>query len=131
MILSYLIPKLEVHFAGHFHVSGTVVTFPEKHPAVGNVEVRDDGDELTLYAGNFTHLHFSNYDSSLSKAQAAETIADDAVAFLIKLFADGIVMWGSHCGRGGCYDREASPSSTFSSKHGQEYVWSGPISKQG
>lgn len=131
MILRHLIPKLETLFPGHFHVSGTVVTFPEKHPAVGSVEVHDEVEELTVYAGNFSHLHFSSYDNSLSKEEAAERIADDALAFLIKLFADKIVMWGSHSGRGGCYERDAGPSSTFSFKRGQEYVWSGPISKQG
>ena len=131
MVLRHLIPKLEAHFPGQFHVAGTVLSFPEKHPLVGSVEVHDDAEELTVYAGNFSHLHFSSYDSSLSKEQAAERIADDTLAFLIKLFADQIVMWGSHGGRGGCYERETGPSSIFSFNRGQEYVWSGPISKQG
>jgi hypothetical protein len=131
MILRYLIPKLEAHFPGQFSVSGAVVTFPAKHAAVGSVEVHDDAEELTVYAGSFTHLHFSSYDSSLSKQQAAERIADDALLFLIKLFEDRIVMWGSHAGRGGCYEREAGPSSIFSFSRGQEYVWSGPVSKLG
>jgi hypothetical protein len=131
MILRHLIPKLEAHFAGQFSVSGAVVTFPERHAAVGSVEIHDDAEELTVYVGSFTHVHFSNYDSSLSKEQAAERIADDALAFLIKLFVDQIVMWGSHGGRGGCYEREAGPSSIFSFSRGQEYVWSGPVSKRG
>ncbi len=131
MILRHLIPKLDAHFPGQFRAAGAVVTFPAKNSAVGSVEMHDDGEELMVYAGNFSHLHFSSYDTSLSKEQAAEKIADDALAFLIKLFADKIVMWGSHAGRGGCYDRETGPSSIFSFKRGQEYVWSGPISKQG
>ena len=131
MILGHLIPKLETHLPGQFHVTETVVTFPEKHPEVGSVEVHDDGEELTVYAGNFTHLHFSSYDNSLSREQTAERIADDALAFLIDLFADRIIMWGSHDGRGGCYERETGPTSIFSSGRGQEYVWSGPVSKQG
>ncbi len=131
MILRHLIPKLDAHFPGQFHSTEAVVTFPAKHSAVGSVEVHDNGEELTVYAGNFSHLHFSSYDGSLSKEQAAERIADDALAFLTKLFADKIVMWGSHGGRGGCYEREAGPSSIFSFKRGQEYVWSGPVPKQG
>ena len=131
MILRHLIRKLDTHFPGQFHIAEAAVTFPPKHSAVGSVEVHDDGEELTVYAGNFSHLHFSNYDESLSKEQAAECIADDVLAFLTKLFADKIVMWGSHGGRGGCYEREGKPSSIFSFKRGQEYVWSGPIAKQG
>lgn len=107
------------------------MTFPEKHPAVGSVEVHDDAEELTVYAGNFTHVHFSSFDSALSVEQAAEHIAEDTVAFLSKLFADEIVLWGSSRGCGGWYERATGPSSFFSFMRGQEYVWSGPISAQG
>lgn len=131
MLLPYLIPKLEAHFPGQFSVVGTVVSFPAKYPAVGNLEVHDDAEELTVYAGNFTHLHFSSYDSSLSAAEAAERIAEDVFVFLVKMFSDQIVMWGSQTGRGGCYEREAGPTSIFSFARGEEYVWSGPLAKQG
>jgi hypothetical protein len=131
MLLEHLIPKLEAQFPGRFSVSGDVVLFPQKHAAVGCVEVHDDDDELTVMVGNFTHIHFANYESSLSRTQVAERIAEDALAFLIKLFADKIVMWGSHSGRGGCYEREAGPRSILSFGRGQEYVWSGPILEQG
>ena len=131
MILRHLIPKLEAAFPGQFSVAGDVVTFPQKHPAVGCVEVHDDAEELTVYAGNFTHVHFSSFDSTLSAEQAEARIADDTVAFLRKLFTDEIVLWGSLRGRGGCYERATGPSSFFSFMRGQEYVWSGPISAQG
>ena len=48
MVLRHLIPKLEAHFPGQFHVAGTVLSFPEKHPLVGSVEVHDDAEELTV-----------------------------------------------------------------------------------
>lgn len=125
MILNLLIPKLERHFPGRFSVAGAVVSFPAQHPEVGDVEVHDDVQELTVHAGNFTHIHFSNYDAALSKEQAADQVAEDALEFLMKLFADQIVMWGSHDRGGGCYDRETGSSSSFD--RGQEFVWSGPI----
>lgn len=131
MILKHLIPKLEAAFPRQFSVAGDVVTFPEKHPAVGCVEVHNDAEELTVYAGNFTHVHFSSFDSALSAEQAAERIAENSLAFLSKLFADEIVLWGSLRGRGGCYERATGPNSLFSFMRGQEYVWSGPISAQG
>ncbi len=131
MILRHLISKLEAHFPGRFSLSDRVVRFPEKHSAVGSVEIHDDAEELTIYAGKFTHVHFSNYDSSLTKEQAAEQIANDALAFFVKLFSDQIVMWGSLRGRGGCYERERGPRSVFSFARGQEYVWSGPVKRHG
>jgi hypothetical protein len=130
MLLRHLIPKIETAFPGQFSVAGDVVTFPEKHLAVGCVEVHDNAEELTLYVGNFTHVHFSSFDSTLSTEQAAEHIAEDTLSFLRKLFADQIVLWGSSRGRGGCYERATGPSSPLSVMRGQEYVWSGPISPQ-
>lgn len=131
MLLSHLVPRLEAEFPSQFRVAGNIVSFPAKHPAVGSVEVHDDAEELTVYVGNFTHIHFSNYDSTLSAERAAERIAADTLALLIRLFADQIVMWGSHRGCGGCYEREKGSNSDFSFNRGQEYVWSGPISKNG
>lgn len=131
MLLDHLITKLEAQFAGQYSVAEGVVSFPAKHQDVGSVEVHDDAEELTVYAGHFTHLHFSSFDSSLTPQQAAERIAEDVTAFLVRLFSDQVVLWGSHGGRGGCYERGTGPTSIFSFRRGQEYVWSGPIPKQG
>ncbi len=68
--------------------------FPAVHPAVGNLEIYDDGNELTLVAGNFTHGHFSNYDENLSVDQKESAIVDAVVSFLEDLFADRVVLWG-------------------------------------
>src|SRR5271154_6378259 len=135
MIFDSLIPKLKEHFSNRglrVEISPDArVMFPCVHPEVGDIEIRDDGDELTVYAGNFTHGHFSNYDEKLSKEQKAEQISEDAVAFLKDVFEDQIVFWGSHRGSGGWHQR-GKPNKFFRTgifgKPKKEYVWSGPLS---
>jgi hypothetical protein len=130
MISDSLIPKLQQRFPSRGLKVGAppqpCATFPAIHPEVGDVVISDDGYELTLEAGNFTHSHFSNYDNSLSETQKAERIAEDVSQFLEELFADRVILWGSHAGSGGWYPRDAEPSELFSG-HGELYVWSGPI----
>ena len=91
---------------------------------VGDIEIYDDGDELTAVLGNFTHCHFSNYENGLSLEQKAERIADDAAGFLVDLFANQIVVWGSHQGGGGFY-RVGHGQGL--GKDLERYVWSGPL----
>jgi len=65
MISAILIPMLEQRFPGRGVKSdarpGPCMTFPAAHPEVGDIQIYDDGDEITLLAGNFTHGHFSNH----------------------------------------------------------------------
>src|SRR5262245_48711562 len=102
MISDVLIPKLQQRFSGRGLRVGSApspfAVFPAAHPEVGDVQIYDDGDELTLVAGNFTHGHFSNYEDALSAKQKAEQVSEDVVNFLEDLFADRIVLWGSHKG---------------------------------
>lgn len=100
------------------------VTFPAKHPSVGDILIYDEGDEITLVAGNFTHGHFSNYDD-IPVQQKEKLIAEKVSAFLEKLFSDKVILWGSHTGIGGW--QEADPESPKRWKHKNEHVWSGPL----
>jgi len=134
MIFDYLIPKLKEHFPNQGLLVESSpearVVFSCMHPEVGDIEIHDDGDELTVYAGNFTHSHFSNYDEKLSKEQKAAQIAEDAVTFLKDVFADRIVFWGSHHVIGGWHQRGESNEflrTGILGKSKKEYVWSGPL----
>jgi hypothetical protein len=100
-----------------------IAVFAAQHPQVGDVEIFDDGSEATLVAGHFTHGHFSDF-SSKSPAEAEQNVVDDIVDFLDRLFADQVVLWGSHRSRGGWYNRENEKSGSVK---GQRYVWSGPL----
>jgi hypothetical protein len=100
------------------------LTIPAAHPDVGDVVLQDDDEEITAYVGHFTHSHFANYDN-IPTADKEKMIAEDVVTFLDDLFADRIVMWGSHRGMGGWHSID-SPSAL--SVGGKKYVWSGPRS---
>lgn len=101
------------------------VVFEAVHPDVGSIQIFDDGAEATVIAGNFTHGHFSDFDSK-SIEDAEKRIVHDVIEFLERLFTDEIVLWGSHRGGGGWYDR--SKAGKLSQGTGQAlYVWSGPL----
>ena len=127
-ISSLLIDQIPTRLPGvSFRAGNTpdaVVVFPAAHPDFGNVEIYDDGDELTVYVGNFTHSHFSNY-SDASDAEKAKEIVDSTISFLSDIFKDHLVFWGSHNSRGGGLRRDELPNPGFSTK-GPLYVWSGP-----
>jgi len=90
---------------------------------VGDVQITDDGDEVTLVAGNFTHSHFSNYDE-IPVEKKEKMIAEDVADFLDKLLSDQVVLWGSHQGGGGW--RVVDRAFPDEPRHRNEYVWSGP-----
>jgi hypothetical protein len=127
MISEKLMPRLQERFPGRplrfAAPPEPVAVFVAAHSEVGDIQIFDDGSEITLVAGHFTHGHFSDYDSK-SADEAEERIVGDVVAFLERLFADRIVLWGSHRGSGGWYDRDRQPSPFV---NGPLYVWSGPL----
>jgi hypothetical protein len=96
--------------------------FPAAHPDVGDIRVCDDGDEVTVYAGNFTHGHFSNYDD-IPEQQKATLISENVIDFLEAVFADRVGFWGSHKAGGGWRRLDIGPQKE---PKAFEYVWSGP-----
>jgi hypothetical protein len=96
--------------------------FPAAHPEVGDIQVCDDGDEVTVYAGNFTHGHFSNYDD-LPEGDKARDISESVIDFLEAVFADRVAFWGSHKTGGGWRRLDIG---TQEKPKASEYVWSGP-----
>jgi len=102
--------------------------FPAKHPDVGDIELYDDGDELTVVLGHFTHRHFGSYDEGISDIERAGLIAKECVDFLREIFADQVVFFGSHAGGGGS-GRRGEPRSFISQRlFGRKtFVWSGPL----
>jgi hypothetical protein len=114
---------------------GRVIIITGPCAEVGNIEIQDDEYELTVFVGNFTHWHVGCYEEGYSELEKAEYIASRVVEFLSDLFSDKIVMWGSHSGGGGFYNREEAPQKSksgwfgFGGKDGErsEWVWSGRI----
>lgn len=113
--------------------AGVVLVFPALHPDVGDIEVHENGDELIVMVGNFTHTHFQNYDQGLSNAERAERIAEDVAAFLKEVFSDRIEFFGSHTGAGGWRKRKPKERGILSKVvfGSKTYVWSGPVANDG
>jgi hypothetical protein len=126
VIADTLFPMLRERFAGRGLRIETqprvCAIFPAAHPEVGDIQVCDDGDEVTLYAGNFTHGHFSNYDK-IPEQEKAKEISDSVVEFLEAVFADRVAFWGSHKTGGGWRRLDAGLQEK---PEASEYVWSGP-----
>lgn len=106
-----------------------VVVIPAAHPDVGDIQIFDDGDEFTIIVGNFTHSHISDFNAQ-SQQEAEQQSVNNVVGFLEQLFADQIVLWGSHKSSGGWYDRERVNMQRQRLTEGKKlYVWSGPLDR--
>ena len=133
---SVLLPKLKEHFADRSFRSAPgespMAVFPCEHPDVGDIEIHDDVDELTVVLGNFTHTHFANYDDDASDSDKADKICESLIELLEAVFADRIELYGSHKGAGGFKrlgEKERGKLSRvfFGTK---SFVWSGPLNDQ-
>lgn len=135
-LISVLVPKLMTRFPNREILLGVApgadVVFRAENPVVGNVEIRDDGDELTVTIGGFTHRHFACYAGGLSEADKAHAVTDEVVAYLDDLFSDRIEFYGSKCG-GGARHRDGTTRGFFSKLFfgRKTYVWSGPVKDDG
>ena len=67
----------------------------------GDLELYDDGDEVTIVFGRFTHSHFSNYEDDLSLSEKEDRIAEDVFGVISATLDDELEFWGSHQGSGG------------------------------
>ena len=131
MLFDLLIPQLRERFPDRpFRLETTPhlqLVFPAVHSAVGDLVIMEEGDELILIAGNFTHGHFANYDYDKSVEYKAEVITRDILRFLTDLFADRVILWGSHRGGGGWYPRDLEGDQLSPRRAGPLCVWSGPL----
>ena len=71
----------------------------------GDIELYDDGDEVTIVFGRFTHSHYSNYDD-IPLEQKEDQIAEDVFDVITDTLNDKLEFWGSHEGSGGGQDAE-------------------------
>jgi hypothetical protein len=138
MLLAHLIKKLAEYFpnlAWTLSQDSRVLTIQSPCQEVGSVEIQDDDDELTVFVGNFTHWHVGCYEENFSALDKTEYIATNVAEFLTDLFNDKIVMWGSHSGGGGFYNRDEAPRKSKKGWFGfgevkddkNEWVWTGKL----
>ena len=135
MIRDVLIPELERRFgAGSSRIGESpVVVFPAKHRDVGDVQIWDDSDEVTLGVGDITHGHFNPYDRTLSQDEIDRKVTQVVTEFLHALFSDRVLLWKSRSGHTGGWARldlgeEDDEHDVIShiEKDAVCFVWSGP-----
>ncbi len=126
-----LLAELTRRFGDAFHPGDdphTVAIFPAAHPEVGDVIVRDEGDEAIVFLGDITHEHFSSDVDAEFDTARAEEVARDVADFLSELFADRILLWQAFFGWIGGYRLlPAVDRSRYLERWARCCRWSGPI----
>ncbi len=69
---------------------------------VGDIQIRDDGDEATVSLGLHTHFHVNPYDRGMPDDIRAKWIAEQILEFLEHLLSDRVLVWSVR-GRSGGY----------------------------
>jgi hypothetical protein len=132
-------PKLAERFAGRGmrleEGPPQSVVFPAICADVGDLVITDDGDELTVVFGRFTHHHYGwDYPypprNDIERANFEEAI-ENLVKDLTALFGDRVVMYGGRSGVGGQLHWLREEPSWIPPGYGQKYVWSGPFRGNG
>ena len=100
--------------------------FTAKHPAVGNVSIAQDGNELIVSVGDITHGHFASYEDNLSEKEHETVIALELIDFLADLFDDKILLFKARWG-GGWSRVEYGFKENFITGRRTWFNWSGPI----
>ena len=127
MISDILFPEIEKRFPSLGYrkedEDGPMFVIPPKFEDYGTTYIQEDGDEITIYLGRFTHGHFSNYDNTLSDVEKEKEITEDVIDFLEDLFSDRVVAWGKNTGIGGW--KRLSGGTLKKSRFTKYYTWSG------
>ncbi len=97
MIRDYLIPAIKARFPHEPFTFGEtlkpIASLRSPCEALGQVEIFDDGDEITLGFADMTHGHFGCYERKLNEADKEEQVASDVIGFLANLLNDRVVIW--------------------------------------
>ena len=128
-LLQELESKYQAYLVSISPEGNPCAVFQSPHSDVGELEVYDDGDEITISLPGFTHSHFGNYDDKLTRAEQSKQIAKEVLEFLDGVFGDRIVFFGSAAGGGGWHRRDEGPRGMISKMMfgKNSYVCSGPL----
>ena len=107
------------------------IVFPARHPDTGDIQVWDDGDELTIGIGDFFHTHFDPVEQESderTKDEAKVECVASAVSFVGEFLDDRKILYvqfsGEEPGAVAITDYENDNSIPLGAK---KFVWSGPI----
>lgn len=115
---------MEIEFGGND--TNVIATIPPVHASWKPVVIRDDGHEVTVFYGSFTHWHYKYYGDDVPIESKAQAIAEDVVEELAMVFDDQIEFLGSCMGPRGSHGSISKGDSGSIPK-----LWSGKESLQG
>lgn len=129
MIRDHLVPQLQERFPNVAFTfngpSNPVVSAKSPCQALGELQIYDDDDEVTVCFGDVTHGHFGCYDETLDTSQKEKKIAENVIEFLDSVFKDRVIMWRALGGMaGGMRVLKAGESLPRPSVLKQQFVWS-------
>jgi hypothetical protein len=100
------------------------VRIPAVAATVGDLEVRDDGDEYTVSVGRHTHTHFTPALSEAPTSEAQEIEAlEQVLEYLTAIVRDEVVIWSEPGAGGGTFGLEVRPH--WLSPRARAWLWSG------
>jgi hypothetical protein len=127
-ISDVLMPELMAKFGDRGLRPGSapklIATFPARCDELGDLEILDDGNEVTIYLGDVTHGHFNPYDDATTSEGAAKWITSEVIEFLDELFADRVVFWAKSNGSGGWQQRFTGHIPGTIPKDARVFIWS-------
>ncbi|MEO6394069.1 MAG: hypothetical protein ABIP75_19600 [Pyrinomonadaceae bacterium] len=131
MIRDKLVPLIRLKYGDRSIQSdeqpGPVAVFPAKHPRVGDLQIYDHGEEVTIYFSELTHGHFNPYESELKQEQIDELVANEVMEFLDDLFADRYLLWKSRTGNSDGFQLIDPSLEPIAYRPDTDYfTWSGP-----
>ncbi len=95
-----------------------IIKFAAAHPDVGDLTVYDDGEDLTIYVGDITHVHFGCYEDDWSEDRKRLAIVDDVSHFVREVITEEIELFKTSFAGGFAPRGEGK---------GLVLVWTGPL----
>jgi hypothetical protein len=140
LITSLLLPELYSQFPESDMEPGRdpepIAIFPCAHEYVGDIEIWDEGDSVSLAIGDLARGDFGPYGPGYTNEERARRIVEEVSSFLERLFNDEVLIWATddeYEGRpmGGWEPIRGNLSLSKSRSGILLYLWSGPIDKDG
>ena len=82
-----LLESIPIHFPDRGLIlrrdSLAIVTIPSIHPEIGNVEIHDEINFLSVQLLDFTYVEICNYDKKISLRKRHQKIVDETIGMLI------------------------------------------------
>jgi hypothetical protein len=79
-----------------FSDDGRYVVFVDKTSTFGDILIEEDGEEIIVTFGRFTHSHFACYREDIDASQRRREIVSSVIDTLRQVFSGAIAFHGSH-----------------------------------